>query len=682
MIAPDLVKIIREYAVSDAVNAYAKILARDVADFRRNGREVYTRCPFHNDHHPSFRVNPSNGLWRCDPCSVGGDLIDLAGRLTGRNTRNDFPELVEILGEYLGVDSGAATTNGAARSDERSSARTTKTGSDPGEVMDVGQVTDSQIAALIGSRRIKQRETLERVGARLVRYRGAEWLGLPTIASTWKLIAVDGLGRSRLDAKGKLARVNIGHVSIIASRELRKVNGAGVRRLFDVEGESDLLALLDAGAPAAISSSAPASNAAHENARAWLEALHVHEVVVVRDLDDVGRKSATAAAKWWGGLGATVRVLELPSELGEKGDVRDFLLGRQENDSEPRKALGTFADLERLADATRVLAPVDPGEARLRSDEHGAAPGGPPQLPPLRVVSFEELVALELPPREFLLEPILKAKGLYMVFAKRGIGKSYFVLGIAVAVATGGTFLGWRAPRPRRVLLFDGELPADMLKRRFLEVVRGAEGDVLANPDFLRLVSYDLQERALPDFADPVSRFEIERVVEESGAELVILDNVSCLCRSGIENAAEDWAPMQELLLSLRRQGRTVIFLHHAGRNNEARGSSKREDILDNSIRLSHPTDYSDEQGLRAVVEFTKARELHGEGARSLEIAIEVRDGQAIWTYRTLDDADLLRVAALVNEGISYRDIAKELQLHRSKVERLKKRADARGLLK
>jgi hypothetical protein len=41
-----------------------------------------------------------------------------------------------------------------------------------------------------------------------------------------------------------------------------------------------------------------------------------------------------------------------------------------------------------------------------------------------------------------------------------------FALGIAYAVATGSTFLKWRAARPRRVLLIDGEMPAQALRER------------------------------------------------------------------------------------------------------------------------------------------------------------------------------------------------------------------------
>ncbi len=46
----------------------------------RRGREAAFRCPLHDDHDPSLRVDPRRGVWYCDPCAVGGDVVELARR--------------------------------------------------------------------------------------------------------------------------------------------------------------------------------------------------------------------------------------------------------------------------------------------------------------------------------------------------------------------------------------------------------------------------------------------------------------------------------------------------------------------------------------------------------------------------------------------------------------------------
>jgi hypothetical protein len=52
-------------------------------DLKRRGRELFTRCPFHDDEHPSLRANVEKDLWFCDVCGIGGDAITFVERLLG-----------------------------------------------------------------------------------------------------------------------------------------------------------------------------------------------------------------------------------------------------------------------------------------------------------------------------------------------------------------------------------------------------------------------------------------------------------------------------------------------------------------------------------------------------------------------------------------------------------------------
>src|SRR5436190_2002368 len=88
-------------------------------------------------------------------------------------------------------------------------------------------------------------------------------------------------------------------------------------------------------------------------------------------------------------------------------------------------------------------------------------------------LNLKQLLALDIKPRGMVLDPIIPDKGLVMLYATRGTGKTHVALGIAHAVATGSTFLRWQAPRPRRVLLIAGEMPASALRER-LQQLAGA----------------------------------------------------------------------------------------------------------------------------------------------------------------------------------------------------------------
>ena len=124
-----------------------------------------------------------------------------------------------------------------------------------------------------------------------------------------------------------------------------------------------------------------------------------------------------------------------------------------------------------------------------------------------------------------VLDPIIPEKGLALLYAVRGTGKTHVALGIAHAVATGGAFLNWRAPQPRRVLLVDGEMPVSDLRDRLKSIVAGT--GVAAAPGMLKVLAGDLLEDGVGDLACPQVQRKVERCLD--GAELLILDNLASL---------------------------------------------------------------------------------------------------------------------------------------------------------
>ena len=44
-------------------------------ELRPAGKELVGLCPFHDDRHPSFSVNPQKEKWHCFGCQAGGDVI-------------------------------------------------------------------------------------------------------------------------------------------------------------------------------------------------------------------------------------------------------------------------------------------------------------------------------------------------------------------------------------------------------------------------------------------------------------------------------------------------------------------------------------------------------------------------------------------------------------------------------
>lgn len=275
-----------------------------------------------------------------------------------------------------------------------------------------------------------------------------------------------------------------------------------------------------------------------------------------------------------------------------------------------------------------------------------------------------EFLALEIPPRDQILAPILQTQSLSMIFAKRGIGKTHIALNIAYAIASGGKFMQWEAPAPRKVLYLDGEMPARAMQERLATIVK--ESDKEAAPDYFRLITPDMQEMGMPDISTEEGQVKLAPFIDE--AEFIVIDNISTLARTGKENEAEGWLPIQGWALDLRSRGKSVLFVHHAGKGGQQRGTSRREDVLDLVMELKHPENYSAEQGARFEVHFVKARHLAGTEAKPFEAQLEPQG----WTFRSIENVEMKRVVDLKEqEGFSYRDIAEELGISKSKAERL-----------
>jgi KaiC/GvpD/RAD55 family RecA-like ATPase len=299
-------------------------------------------------------------------------------------------------------------------------------------------------------------------------------------------------------------------------------------------------------------------------------------------------------------------------------------------------------------------------EARKRLTEAD----DPPDMRGLTVHDMHAFTALTIPPRRHVLRPVLPEKGLVMLFAPRGVGKTYVALAMAYAIATAGKFLNWSAPTPRSVLYVDGEMPANEMQDRMRRLVAAHGG---AYPDSLKV----LQAKASLNLAAELDQALIERI----DAEVLILDNRSTLVYSGRENDAESWDAMQPWLLQLRRANRTVLLVDHAGRGGiAARGTSKREDVLDTIIHLKRPSDYEPDQGARFEVHLEKARGVYGDDARPFEARLETMDGADHCLVKSLEDANADRVIEATKEGLSSREIAKELGICKSTVNNIRRR--------
>ena len=301
------------------------------------------------------------------------------------------------------------------------------------------------------------------------------------------------------------------------------------------------------------------------------------------------------------------------------------------------------------------------------------------EIQELTAFELKDFLKLELPPQELILSPWLPTAGLAMIHAKPGVGKTYLSLNIAYAIATGGSFLGWKAERPHGVLFIDGEMyPASLQER--LAMIDKSNGGVQLQKKF-SIISANLEQFGIPDLATEHGREAINRKITDD-ISVIVLDNLGSLIASGKENDSESWQPLQRWLLWLRGKGKSVVMVHHSSKAGDQRGTSKRIDILNSSIRLERPRDYTQQEGARFIVRYEKARNFMGQDASPFEARLEVdSDGNAKWSKMSLEESTFQKIVTLANEGLNQKEISEELGVHKSTVSKHIKKAKSDGLI-
>jgi hypothetical protein len=194
--------------------------------------------------------------------------------------------------------------------------------------------------------------------------------------------------------------------------------------------------------------------------------------------------------------------------------------------------------------------------------------------------------------------------------------------------------------------------------------------------DYFKVLSHSMLEaagRPMLDLGEDTGRRYLNEVIERHRPELVILDSISTLVRSGMENEAEAWRPMQEWSLTHRAVGRTVIYLHHAGRSGKARGTSMREVPLDASLHLKPLGDESTDTETAIDLRFHKARHFFGADVKPQIVRFGTASGTIEWRGEPVVTPNAERVAELVEEGCNQSYIASKLKLTKGRVSQIVK---------
>jgi RecA-family ATPase len=196
----------------------------------------------------------------------------------------------------------------------------------------------------------------------------------------------------------------------------------------------------------------------------------------------------------------------------------------------------------------------------------------------LTVAELEQLADLE-----WLIDGILPADRLALLWGQRNTFKTFIALDMALAIATGKPWQG-RRTKPGSVLYISGEGQSSLglrtkAWRRSRNVEQFAPNQVRFITDPTRFRNHDEVNRLLRD---------LER--EEFQPRLVVVDTLARSFGGGEENGSVDMGQFIDGIELVRRTTQaTVLVLHHPdSTNKKPRGHTSLEAAMDTSIRTKN----------------------------------------------------------------------------------------------
>jgi hypothetical protein len=194
-------------------------------------------------------------------------------------------------------------------------------------------------------------------------------------------------------------------------------------------------------------------------------------------------------------------------------------------------------------------------------------------LQPLTFEAFKRLPMAEPKP---LIASWLHEASYTQIQAAPKAGKTWAALGIALTVAGGGQFLGYRAPEPRKVIYIDAENGQRMMLERLKRLVASLPGlDLEAVKRNLYIMGPWLHDDKHGESPFPLidgtggSQDYID-VARDFNAALMVLDTKAKLHSVRSENEAAQDATLSRTIDRLKAIGCAVLLLHHTAQNANA----------------------------------------------------------------------------------------------------------------
>lgn len=175
------------------------------------------------------------------------------------------------------------------------------------------------------------------------------------------------------------------------------------------------------------------------------------------------------------------------------------------------------------------------------------------------------------PPSEFV-ETLIYSASLHNLVGGSKVGKSFLAMQLAMCIGTGTRFLGL-AVKGARVLYVSLEMSAAMVRERMRAISKdtGIPFPVIGE-DVTVVAPTGRNASPQIDLRTDAGRAGLRRLVEESRADVVVLDTLYCFAPGANHSGGEEMAPLfQSLSADAKQTGAAYISLDHVSKG-EASG--------------------------------------------------------------------------------------------------------------
>lgn len=175
----------------------------------------------------------------------------------------------------------------------------------------------------------------------------------------------------------------------------------------------------------------------------------------------------------------------------------------------------------------------------------------------------------------------LRAKSKTIIVGMPKAKKTFFVLGMGMAAASGGHFGGnteeYRFPRPLKTFWFQGEMQDDDTLERFNMMTNGMEGDQL---DLIK-ENFMFSDALRWDLMNPRHFIRIEREIIKHRPELIFFDPFSKFNAVNENDNGEMLELLDRFDCLIRKHGVSIVLVHHTGKGAKAKIQNSTENPFD-----------------------------------------------------------------------------------------------------